>query len=162
MGPVTTESDSPFLGPVPIVVYAAMFGATVVGQLVGMAADAVALGRRWLWVPLVCSVMLEALVGARLGGARIGRPLTWSECARVSAYYSIGLAALSVPLAVWTLASNHGLRAGVSSHAVVWALGVALAALIGATALRQAIMTLLSVPRVRLPRGAVDASRRRS
>jgi hypothetical protein len=132
------------VGPVPIVVYAAMFGATAAGQAVGMAVDAIVLRHRILWVPLACSVVLEAIVGARFGAARLLRPLTWPECGRLSLYYSAGLATVSLPLAVWTLASSPSLVRGTAAHDVIVAIGIALAGLAVATAIRQALMSLLS------------------
>jgi hypothetical protein len=146
----TFTARSPLsLGPVPVAVYAAMLGATIAGQLVGISADALALGRRVMWVPLACSIVLEALVGARFGAARLGRRLKAGECARVSAYYSACLAALSLPLAAWTVASNRGLGGGSSSHDAARALGTALVALAAATVVRYALMTLVSTARRR-------------
>jgi hypothetical protein len=139
---LTAQGELPNVGPVPIVVYVAMLGATVVGQLLGMTADALIVGRRVVWVPLACSMVLEALVGARLGAARIGRPLTLRECTRVSCYYSTGLAALSVPLATWSLASHQPLAGATSSRDVIKGLGLLLVWLLAATALRPALMTL--------------------
>jgi hypothetical protein len=132
------------LGPVPPAVYVAMFGGTVGGQIVGMTADALVLGRRLVWVPVACSVVLEAVVGARLGAARLGRPLTSGECARVSAYYSLGLGAVTLPLAVWSVAYLRSLAPGASAHGVLAALGVGVVALLGATAVRPIMMVLLS------------------
>jgi hypothetical protein len=134
----------PLVGPVPIVVYAAMFGATAAGQVVGMIIDVVAIGHRVVWVPLLCSVVLEAVVGARFGAVRIARPLTWGECGRLSAYYSTGLGMVSMPLAVWTLASNPSLARVTSARDVIVGIGVALAVLAAATVCRQMLMTFLS------------------
>jgi hypothetical protein len=94
------------LGSIPFVVYGAMLAATVAGQFLGMAVDAVAIGRHVVWVPLAFSVVLEAVVGARFGAARVGHPLTVPERARLSLYYSACLLALSVPLAGWIAASK--------------------------------------------------------
>ncbi len=58
----------------PIPVYAAMLAATVAGQVLGIALDAVVLHARTLWVPLACSLLLESLVAARQGAARLGHP----------------------------------------------------------------------------------------
>ena len=90
----------------PVAVYAAMLGEHVGGQFLGMAVDTLALGRRILWVPLACSVVLEALVGARFGASRMGRPLSPAERLRLSLHYSLGLAVLSIPLVLW-LAASH-------------------------------------------------------
>ena len=144
MGLATTEGDSPSVGPVPIVVYAAMFGATVAGQLVGIAADALIVGHRVVWVPLLCSVALEAVAGALFGAARLGRRLTRGECARVSAYYSTGLGSLSLTLLVWTLAANRSGRSPASLRDMAMAVGILLAGLVAATALRYTLMVLVS------------------
>jgi hypothetical protein len=127
-----------------VAVYGAMFGATVGGQLVGIVLDALLLGRRALWVPLGCSVVLEAWVGARFGGRRVSKPLTWSEWGRASAYYSGCLLALSLPLAAWTIAYNRGLVGAASSRDVAMALGVVLSWLVAATLLRHALMILFA------------------
>ena len=89
----------------PVAVYAAMLGGTVGGQFLGMALDA-AIGRRLLWLPLVFSVLLEAVVGARFGASRVGHVLTSRERVRLSLHYSLALAGLSVPLVGW-LAASH-------------------------------------------------------
>jgi hypothetical protein len=136
--------NPPSLGPAPITVYAAMFGATVAGQLVGMGVDAFIVGRRVVWVPLGCSVVLEALVGARSGVSRISRRLTGAEWGQVSAYYSGCLAAFSLPLAVWTLAYNRRLAGAASSREFVLALGVILVGVAVATVVRQALMILFA------------------
>jgi hypothetical protein len=83
--------------PAWVVVYVAMFGGTVAGQVVGMLLDALLLGRRVLWVPLACSLLFEAIAGAR-----VGRPANASASARLSARYSLVLGAVSLPLAAWT------------------------------------------------------------
>jgi hypothetical protein len=126
-----------------MIVYLAMLVATIAGQLAGITAD-VALGHRVLWVPLGCSVVLESIVGARFGAARVGRALTPRECVRLSGWYSIGLGVLSLPLAGWTLASNPSLHENTSVRAVVMALVLALAGLVAATAVRNVLMVLLS------------------
>ena len=134
------------LGSVPVVVYAAMFGATVAGQLLGMTLDAVVLGRHIVWIPVACSVVLEAFIGARVGSARARRPLTVAECWSSSAYYSIGLAAVSLPLWAWFALSR--LQAGaISPRAALHAaasLGVVLGALLVATLVRSAAMVLVA------------------
>lgn len=132
----------PLLGPLPITVYGAMFGATVGGQLFGIVLDALVLGRHLVWVPLGCSVVLEALVGARFGGKRADRRLTWGEWGQVSAYYSGCLVSLSLPLAAWTLAYNRSLLGTASSRDVAAALGIVASWMIVSTLLRHALMAL--------------------
>ncbi|MDP9150115.1 MAG: hypothetical protein M3O36_09270 [Myxococcota bacterium] len=136
-------------GPVPPMVYVAMLGATVAGQVGGMAIDAVAMGRRVLWFPLALSVVLEAVVGARFGASLLGRPLTSSESGRVSIYYSAGLAAVSLPLALWTgistgmaMPAQDGLMGWLRAAGVVLALAVGVFA--GGALIRQLLMLLLA------------------
>jgi hypothetical protein len=129
------------LGSVHLVVYAAMLGATVTGQLLGIVIDS-AFTSRNLWVPCALSVAFEALVGARYGATRAGQALTVARSARVSAYYSALLLAISVPLAVWIIASRP-----VSSAHPSWTLvdvAVALAALAAATIARTAVMVVVA------------------
>lgn len=133
----------------PPVVYGAMLAATIAGQFLGMTVDALALARHVLWVPLAFSVVLEALVGARLGAARVGHPLTSAERARLSVQYTVGLTAVSIPLAGWIAASKatHGrLFAGgdASLHRVAVALGLVLAVAALCTMVRYALMTVFS------------------
>jgi hypothetical protein len=136
-------TDRLALGGIPVVVYIAMFGATLGGQLAGVAIDALVLGRRVLWLPVACSVLLEALAGARFAATRLGHPLAPAQCARLSAYYSIALAAVGLPLWGWTLAARApGSPAAPGSTLAMLALVVA--GLAVATVVRFALMVLLS------------------
>ena len=151
-------TDGLTLGGVPVVVYIAMFGATLGGQIAGVVLDAIA-GNRVLWVPAMCSVVFEAVVGARMSAARLGRPLAAAECARLSAYYSLALAAVSLPLFGWTRlsqashegsteaggpASSAGALAGMSAHGTLGLAALVLAAFAVATVARFAIMRFVS------------------
>ena len=132
-------------GTVLVVICAAMLAGTIVGQFLGMGVDAIALGRRIVWIPLVCSAVLEAIAGARIGASRLGRPLTTAECTRLTVWYSAGLAALTLPLGVWIVAA-HG-SAGPSltmTSGTAAAVALVLAAAVGWTGLRGILMTLLS------------------
>ncbi len=123
----------------PIPVYAAMLVATLVGQFVGIALEALAFGGHALWVPLACSLLLEAFAGAQYGAIRLGHPLTVRERGRISATYSLGLVVLSLPLAVWLAASGHLSLPRVSASPLrVVALAAAL--VLVATALRSVFM----------------------
>jgi hypothetical protein len=133
---------------VPVAVYPAMLGGTIAGQFAGMGFDALALGTHAVWMPLACSVLLEALVGARYGAARLGHPLTRSERGRLSVYYSLGLVAVSLPLWAW-LATSRASREGVSGagpspHAVALGSAVLLGGLVVYTGVRFALMTAFS------------------
>ena len=108
--------------------YPAMLGGTMAGQLLGIVIDAI-VGTRSFWIPLVCSVVLEAVVGARYT-PRDGLPLERGRCARVSWTYSLVLAGVSLPLFVWILASHADAVAGGVGYSVVTP-GFALAALAG-------------------------------
>jgi hypothetical protein len=118
-GSTASDEDVIKVGPVPVVLYAAMLGATIGGQLVGIAID-VSVGSRGFWIPAVCSMVFEAVVGARVGAARTGRALTAAESGQVSAYYSVGLLAISVPLAVWTCVARARDAAIASASPNAW------------------------------------------
>jgi hypothetical protein len=120
-----------------------------------MALDAVVVGHRVLWVPAACSVVLESIVGARLAAARLGRPLSVAQSGRLSAYYSIALAAVSLPLWGWTAASSapHDGSAspgGAPVGGAVGTLGLLLAAFALAAVVRFALLVVFS--RERAPR----------
>ncbi len=129
------------LGSVHIVVYAAMLGATVAGQLGGIMI-ASTFASRSLWLPCALSVVLEALVGARYGAARAGQRLTATRSLRVSAVYSALLLSISVPIAMWIIET----RPPSSAHPR-WTfadVAVALLALAVATVVRWALMVVLT------------------
>ncbi len=130
------------LGTFPLAVYGAMFGGTVAGQFAGMALDA-AFGRRALWVPLACSALLEALVGARFVASRLARTMTFSDWGRLSAYYSLLLALISAPLALWTAAARSP-QAPLGGHAPSEVLALGFGALLAITLVRWGLMTVLA------------------
>jgi hypothetical protein len=133
------------IGSFPIALYAAMLAATIAGQFVGIGVDLLAIGRKVLWVPLALSVLLEAIVAARFGAARMGHELTRSQRGRLSAYYSLGLAAITLPLAGWVAASDgRSLAPGLATRDVVQALVVVLAGFAAITLLRWALMSLFT------------------
>lgn len=128
------------LGSFPIAIYGAMFGATVGGQFAGVAIDA-AIGKRLVWLPIACSALLEAVVGARFTLSRVPRALTVGDWGRLSAYYSLSLALFSVPLALWTAASRSP-QAPFGGNDPASILGLVLAVLIGLTLLRWGLLAL--------------------
>jgi hypothetical protein len=130
------------IGSIPAAVYPAMLGATVGGQLLGIGIDALLLGRHVLWIPALCSVLLEAVVGVGIGASRLGRPLTVAQCGRLSAYYSLGLTAITLPLWGWT-AATHSPGAPVSGAHVCMRLAAFAAAIGAATLVRWGLMALL-------------------
>jgi hypothetical protein len=129
------------LGSFPLAVYGAMFGATIAGQFLGMVIDSAVLGRHLVWVPMACSVVLEAVVGERFGASRVGHSLTLSDRGRLSGYYSVCLGALTIPLLMWTAASRKP-DAPFGGHDPVVAVGLCVALLAVLTVLRAALMTL--------------------
>ncbi len=143
-----SESEPLELGSYAVVVYGSLFAATLGGQVLGMVLDAVVLGRRLVLVPLVCSVVLEGIVGARVAASRKGRPLTRVEAGSLSGTYSAGLAAVTLPLVVWTAASRSPQSPFGGMNPTVAAL-LGLAALGVATLLRWGIMVLASGGRAR-------------
>ena len=137
----TEHADSLRVGPVPAVVYAALLGATTAGQLVGIGLDA-SIGSRGFWLPVLCSVVLEAVVGARMGAARAGGPLSSADSARVSVYYSAALVGLTVPLVVWVGLSRGPRPVPLAAPSAAVAFGW-LAILVVATVLRWVLMVVL-------------------
>src|SRR5580700_2652487 len=89
-------------GPVPLSLYAAMFGAGIGGAVLGAVYDGVVLGQRVAWVVALCMVVAEAWAGARLGAKRQqGKPLTTDQRGRVAVLYTCGV---TLPLAAAVLA----------------------------------------------------------
>lgn len=133
------------IGPFPVALYAAMLAATIAGQFLGIGVDVLALGRKVLWVPLAISVVLEAVVAARVGAVSMGHELTSAQRGRLSAYYSLGLAAVTLPLAVWVAASGgRSLVPALATRDVVQALVVVLAGFAAITLLRWGLMSLFT------------------
>ncbi len=130
------------LGSFPLAIYGAMFAGTVAGQFVGVGLDA-GLGRRVVWVPIACSAVLEAVVGARFAASRVARVLTVGDWARLSTYYSLALALFSAPLALWTAASRSPQAPlGGQSPSSILALGLGVLGIV--TLLRWGLMTVLA------------------
>jgi predicted neutral ceramidase superfamily lipid hydrolase len=119
--------------------YAAIVGATLGGQVVGIGADAL-LRTRTLWLPYACSVLLEGIVGARAAGRR----LDLRESARISIGYSAATVIVSTILVAWTDVAH---TAGTPRLSLAGAAGfvprVFLAVVLGTLA-RAGIMTGLS------------------
>ncbi|MGD0524381.1 MAG: hypothetical protein ABSE49_04530 [Polyangiaceae bacterium] len=133
---------------VPVAVYPAMLVGTMVGSFVGMGLD-VALGSRSLWSLLACSVVLEALVGARYAAARMGEPLTPVQRRRLSIHYSLALVSLSLPTWVWLTSSRVG-RLELPSVSLLEA-GLAVLGVVAGTAARYGLMGLFSPAPSRRP-----------
>lgn len=81
-------------------IYGAMFGGTMLGQLIGIAID-VLIERRIVALPLGLSMLLAGLFGARAAG----RPLERAERWHVAIVYTLALSAVTLLLALWARAS---------------------------------------------------------
>jgi putative ABC transport system ATP-binding protein len=147
-------------GPVPISLYAAMFGAGLGGALLGLVYDGVVLGQKVPWVMALCTVIVEAWVGARFGAKRQqGKPLTADQRGRVAIVYTCGVTlpftALVLALAVnklpiaWLDAVEH-----LSSGGVALALLTSLSALAALSLLRFLLLSLFA-PRAQRETGSV-------
>jgi hypothetical protein len=144
----STSEDELFASWSSFARYPAMLAGTFAGQLVGIAIDAV-VSSRSLWIPLACSVVFEALVGARYGASSGAMPLDARKCARVSWTYSLVLAGVSVPLLIWIAASHAAAVPGGIGYSFVTPLRVlgALVAFAAATAGRAGLMIALVMRR---------------
>jgi hypothetical protein len=87
-------------------VYAAMLGATVGGQLLGIGVDAL-VGAHSFAAPAACSLVLEAFAGSRLGARVEGHPLEARRAGVVSGTYTLALLGVSVPLLAWFALSGR-------------------------------------------------------
>jgi hypothetical protein len=152
------------LGSFPLGVYAAMFGGTIAGQFAGVAIDAAA-GRHAMWVPIACSVLLEAVAGWHFGTrarARTHETPSPTDWGRVSGIYSIGLAAVTVPLAAWTEAYRAP-QSPFGGHNPSGMVVLSLAVLAVLTVVRWGILVGLAALAARTPRGrAHEAEEKRS
>jgi hypothetical protein len=128
-----------------VVVYAAMLGATIAGQVAGIGLSSL-LGIGSIGVPVGCSVAFEAAAGARLGAAKSGGSLTPRQAWRISATYSGGLLAISVPLVIWMDAAHSA--SGAPSTWTPLRYGLALLVFAAATLARWGLMVLIA-PRPR-------------
>jgi putative ABC transport system ATP-binding protein len=147
-------------GPVPLSLYAAMFGAGLAGALVGSIYGGVVLGKQVTWVVVLCIVVAEAWAGARFGGKRrAGKPLTADQRGRVAIVYTCGVT-LPVVAIVLALAVNKlplGWLDGVehlSSGGVALVLLSSLVSLVAIALLRFLLLSLFA-PRARAATGDV-------
>ena len=139
-------------GWLAIVRYPAMLGGTLAGQVVGILVDT-AVGSRDLWIPVACSVVLEAAIGARFGGSGGLPRLDRAQCIRVSITYSLVLLAISAPLLVWIGVSHmEAVPGGVGLSFITPLRAVAaLVTVAVATAVRAALLSAFA-PSGALPR----------
>jgi len=135
-------------GPVPFVVFAAMLGAGLAGVLAGVLYNRVVLDHAVPWIPLALGVLAEAWVAARYGRRRLGRPLTPDQRARISLYYTIGIATLAAPFLIWRLhdaAPELASRLGAAGSAqIAGAIAVCALGVLAVSLLRYLLITLFS------------------
>jgi putative ABC transport system ATP-binding protein len=147
-------------GPVPLSLYAAMFGAGIGGALLGALYDGVVLGQRVAWVIALCMVIAETWAGARLGAKRQqGKPLTADQRGRVAVLYTCGVT-LPVVAAILALAVNKLPLPWLDGVEHLSSGGVALALLsslvsLAAIALLRFLLLSLFAPRVHGATGGV-------
>jgi putative ABC transport system ATP-binding protein len=77
--------------PVPVLVYFAMVAGLLLGLSAGTAYTTAVLGQRVVWIPVICGLLLEAWLGARVGRARQGRPLASYQRLRVALNYTLAV-----------------------------------------------------------------------
>jgi len=88
-------------GPVPFAVYAAMFGGSLLGALVGLLYNGVVLQTKVLWIVLAVAALGESLLAARVGRRKLGRPLTGDQRARIAVTYTVATALLVAPFLLY-------------------------------------------------------------
>jgi hypothetical protein len=130
--------------------FAAMFGGSLVGTLIGVLYNGVILGQRVPAITLALALLGESFVGARYARRALGRPLTADQRTRLAVYYSVGLAAIISAFFAWKprllpLPLLHRIEE-LSGAGIAVALGVALLA-VGATALLRYLLLSLFAPR---------------
>jgi putative ABC transport system ATP-binding protein len=88
-------------GPVPFLVYVAMFFGGLLGGVVGVLYDLV-LGKMYVPVILAFAVLGATYIGARYGKRRVGHPLKPDQRVRIALWFSSGItAAVGLTIAVW-------------------------------------------------------------
>ncbi len=139
-------------GPVPFGVYAAMFGAALLGLLVGDIYNGAVLGRQLAWFApsgLIAMVIAEAWIGARVGRRSVGRSMTSDQRVRVALWYTIGELVIAAPLLAWKGLPKVPVSAlerfeHMSSGGIAVTLLVVLAALAAVSLLRYLLLTLFN------------------
>jgi len=133
-------------GPVPRLLYLAMFVAGILGNVVGSVYASAILDAQIPWVPAAFGFVFEALGAAWYARRRLGRPLTSDQRARVAITFTlISVALLAIPTALGVAPWSKPLLdrlAGLSGPSVALALGVGL---LGVTALALARYLVLAV-----------------
>jgi len=123
-------------------VYAAMLGATVGGQVLGIGVDAL-LGVHNVAAPAACSLLLEGFAAARLGARVEGHPLEARRAGVISGTYTLALLGVSIPLLAWFALSGQVTAPG---DAFAWTplrAAAVLAALAAGVPVRWGLMMLL-------------------
>ena len=139
-------------GPVPFSVYAAMFGAAILGLATGIVYNAGVLGRAFAWFPppaLVLMLLAEVYVGARVGRRRIGRSMTSDQRVRLALWYTIGELVIAVPFMALVVLPKVPVAAlerfeHMASGGIAVTLLVVLAGLAAVSLLRYLLLTLFN------------------
>jgi putative ABC transport system ATP-binding protein len=100
LGPRETERQR-LGGPVPLGVYAAMFGAGLGGVLGGALYNRFVLGQSEPAIVALCMILAETWIGARVAASRQSRPLTPDQRGRVSLVYTCGVSLPTFGLVIW-------------------------------------------------------------
>ncbi len=135
-------------GPVPVALYALMAAAGLGGLLLGGIYDRAILDATTPVPPLAFAFVLEALVAAWYGHKRFGRSLTPDQRARISIFYTLGVAVLlALPAALgWLPGSERALDrlAQLSSGGVALVLFVIALALATVALARFLVLALVA------------------
>jgi putative ABC transport system ATP-binding protein len=116
-------------GPVPFLVYLAMFGGALLGLLGGTIYDAI-LGQMYSWVLFTFTVLSATYIGAKYGKRRLGHPLKPDQRVRIALWYTatvvgvVGLVLAGWPrlLPKWILERLDGLSSAGQAGGLVVAL----------------------------------------
>ncbi len=135
-------------GPVPLAVYASMFGGALLGALAGTAYNALVLGAQVWWTTIALALFGETFAAARFARRRLGRALTSDQRLRVAIGYTLGIALVAAPVLFWRMPARLAARLEhLPNTGAVLALGVFLLALAALTLLRYLLLSFFSPKR---------------
>jgi putative ABC transport system ATP-binding protein len=144
-------------GPVPASVYVAMVVGGLLGMVLGLCYDWFILDAKTPAWPAGFALVVEALAAAKLAHARLGRPLTSDQRARLAIHSTLALALIAALLVAlgWTPWSKAMLAsvATLSGGAVVLPIGLAALSIAMVTLARYLLLALAAgfvAPRGRL------------
>jgi len=131
-------------GPVPFIVPLSMFGAAVVGAIIGSMYNTIVLDHKNAVIPLIFASIAEAWLGVRTAKKRLGKPLTFDQRARLSLGYTVTLfATLGLALG-WYMIPKISALAISTSLRVALALAAVVVLVSAATLVRFALLTLFT------------------